>query len=281
VERMDLGGQDGGVTRTAAPKVVFKRTHEITLATFYLPETIYSIFLVMRFLEMGSHRALERWVECQLWFLWAVNLVYQGMFTYWIYELVQVAEEGPACGGHQVSMIQRHFCLSLFVAYMVGDLYESWGMWRWMQHISDYDQPHKQLEHPEDTEESEDARLLHEEFFNSSVMFRAWLFASVIVPKVLLCLAITWFGSKMILLAGDLGSVILYSLALGFVTSVDEMFYDFCVSADMHDKIEGGLTSITMAYPRDGWVTMGPMIQMFILFGVTVILNGISCGYFK
>jgi len=268
---------------TTRPEVVFENNGDTQLKEYGLPETVYSVFLVMHFLDIAPSQKTTNCLLCQLWFLWAVNLIYQFMFIYWVYDMIQEGEEGvPVCGDHKVELIARYMAIALFTAYMLGDLYESYDMTVWMRHMSDYDSPEKQLSHPDGEADLEDkSRSFHMRFFNSSTCMKLWLFVSVIVPKIVIAAMIWFLGATFTVMPNDLTDVIFNSLTLGFITSVDECFYEFCCGEDMRDCVANGVTNVTIANRRTWSTTTAPFVQMLVMAFSAVGLTSYNCGWFK
>jgi len=89
---------------------------------------------------------------------------------------------------------------------------------------------------------------------------------------------IAWYGSRFVLNSSNLTDVILNSLAVGFITDIDEGLWEFFVSEDVREMLEGCVPVIHVVLPRRHVLATSVFFYFILVEGAAYGLNYQACS---
>jgi len=119
------------VSRTAAPDVAEKGwTYTISCE---LPDSLYLIIMVMHLFPFGPSTAHCVVYQMQMWIAYGICCWFQIQFCFWIIDMETAEEKDMGrCGDQEVVFLARIFSLTLFAAYVISDIVETFQMLAWV-----------------------------------------------------------------------------------------------------------------------------------------------------
>jgi len=200
--------EDGnGFESTYSP---FKRHSYFAYA---LPENTYSVILISP-LQRGGYDCFNCF-GMNMFFLHCLNLTVQGLLVWFIAEMVDESEsKGENCS----DSILFFLCLVVFTANLLSELMKTILMTLWILFFNTLQ--HEELNIHVDS--------LGNRRINSGITpwYKFVMIAVVSVPRGAVCVAMIYLGGKFLAAAESEQDLLIDTLALVFVTEVDEIFYD-------------------------------------------------------
>lgn len=259
----DIGNSDSNNNG----ELVFNHFDQDELDDQPLPGSIYSATMVS---VLGlSSEDISSWGN--LFKSAAVILPQWGILTFnYIFSLIVVIniralrDETPVC---EADLTLLTFGVGVFNIYNVGEILETLTIAQWINRFPTA-QKHEPLTFSSDGEDKEIVSGM-------TIWFKMWCYLTIVIPKLLIGLLISFYGSGFLWTSDDNESVILNTMALTFITQTDELIYQYMVPRSLQNileeippqKLSHGLKLFHLFRPY--YVSAGVVLTTYVTYQLT------------
>jgi len=230
------------VLQTATCGAIKASTAEIAL-----PESIYTAAILFPIFQTSEERS-----ACRRFFLnfqvigalFATTFV-QMVLCYYVRTIYKAAEyEHGKCGHRKTIWWVRNLCILVYTGYCIVDIFETFEIAQFVQRLPTTRKfktyaPEEQDEVRSDTsiwdKEEETNKLNSFARVEVTNLYKLMVYIFVLVPKFAVSVLLLLYGSGFVVTTKENSDLILNALALGFILELDEMIYEYVMTANQKE----------------------------------------------
>jgi len=228
-----------------------------------LPESAYSAIMILPLCShLGRTPCKRIWIFAQVFGCHFCNVVFQGMFLGYVFDMYAEQEEAiGTCGGRVTNDTLRGLCILVYMAYCIADLAETFKMGVYINAFPKAAKWEKLL-----LVENEEG-----EFEYASGMprwYKFYCYSVVLFPKFCIAGALAGYGTGFVVNTEENADLVLNALALTFILEIDELMYDYFMTFQMQEIVSEQIPSIHLK--ADTMQSMNKHYGMFVKAGVLI-----------
>lgn len=248
-----------------------------SLTAITLPETIYSSLIILPLCTNIGRTAFHRkLISLSLFFCLLANLAIQGFFLRYVYKIyVDNEEEHGQCGTKLTDRNLRIFCILVFTGYCFSEIGETFNMFTFVRNFptSKGFEPLRLKE-----KKNEDGETETEFHSGMTQCFKWYCYLTILIPKFGIAVALLTYGTGFVVTTVNDEDLILNAIALGFVLDIDDMAYNYFMTYQMREVVQGLPPVIIQATCATDFNThYGTFFKAGLLFGFTLFTLNFYC----
>jgi len=182
-----------------------------------------------------------------------------------IYYLREIRDATPFC---DADLYLQYIGVIIFCVYNVGEMIETMFMFIWVTQQFKTTNDHEQMV----LAGGEDAKIVS----GMTMCYKTFVCCFLLVPKLLLGLALSYYGSGFVFTSDDNESLLLNCVALTFITQVDDLAYIACVPDSIKAQIDK-CPAVQLTHDQKKLAFMRPYIIFVSISLIAYLSHNYTC----